>query len=104
MSYFDLQVNGYAGVDFNAGELTTDEIRTACAALQEDGTEGILATIITDGMEAMKGKLKRLVRAREEDGLVREVIAGLHIEGPFLNKADGYIIRGTVHFPRRSTK
>jgi N-acetylglucosamine-6-phosphate deacetylase len=39
----------------------------------------------------MEEKLRRLARAREEDELVREVIAGLHIEGPFLNETDGYI-------------
>ncbi|MFP6866770.1 MAG: N-acetylglucosamine-6-phosphate deacetylase [Roseibacillus sp.] len=91
MSYFDLQVNGYAGVDFNAESLTTGQIRSACEAMKEDGTEGMLATIITDGMESMKGKLRRLVQAREEDELVREVMVGLHIEGPFLNAADGFI-------------
>jgi N-acetylglucosamine-6-phosphate deacetylase len=91
MSYFDLQVNGYAGIDFSATALTTAQVREACVALLEDGTEAILATIITDRMDAMSGKLRRIVRAREEDELVRSVIAGVHIEGPFLNKADGYI-------------
>ena len=91
MSYFDLQVNGYAGIDFNAERLSAGEMRVACEAMKEDGTEGALATIITGSMESMKGKLRNLVRAREEDEVVREVIVGIHIEGPFLNKADGYI-------------
>lgn len=91
MSYFDLQVNGYAGIDFNAASLTAQDVRFACEAMKEDGTEGALATVITDSMESMKEKLQNLVRAREEDELVREVIVGLHIEGPFLNRSDGYI-------------
>ncbi len=91
MRYFDLQVNGYAGIDFNAGAMTTEQVREACAALKEDGTEGFLATVITDEMESMKAKLRVLARAREEDELVRDVMAGLHIEGPFLNETNGYI-------------
>ena len=59
--------------------------------MQEDGTTGALATVITDSIESMKGKLQRLVRAREEDEVVRKVLVGLHIEGPFLNQADGFI-------------
>lgn len=91
MSYFDLQVNGYAGVDFNGAALPPDEARRACEALREDGTEGILATVITDSIPAMVGKLQRIVRARESDELVRKVIVGIHIEGPFLNPEPGYI-------------
>ena len=91
MRYFDLQVNGYAGVDFNSNTLTTEEAKKACSALEEDGTEGILATVITDSVEAMKAKIRRIVRAREEDGTVRRVVVGIHIEGPFLNPADGFI-------------
>ena len=74
MRYFDLQVNGYAGVDFNSNTLTTEEAKKACSALEEDGTEGILATVITDSVEAMKAKIRRIVRAREEDETVRRVV------------------------------
>ena len=54
MRYFDLQVNGYAGIDFNSDTLTTEQAKVACSALEEDGNEGILATIITDSPESMK--------------------------------------------------
>ena len=91
MSYFDLQVNGYAGIDFNGDSLTSEQARSACEALLEDGTTGILATVITDSMEAMKEKLGRIVRVREEDDIVKEVLVGIHIEGPFLNETEGFI-------------
>ena len=73
MRYFDLQVIGYAGVDFNSNTLTTEEAKKACSALEEDGTEGILATVITDSVEAMKAKIRRIVRAREEDGTESQI-------------------------------
>ncbi len=32
--FFDLQVNGYAGVDFNGDQLSAEELRVACEALR----------------------------------------------------------------------
>ena len=45
--FFDLQVNGYAGVDFNQNDLSAEDLHKACTKLKEDGVKGILATIIT---------------------------------------------------------
>ncbi len=53
--------------------------------------DGVLATFITDDFDSLLAKLSNLVRLREEDELARRVIAGFHVEGPFLNPAPGYI-------------
>jgi len=90
MGYFDIQVNGYGGVDFNRDHLSADDLHRACARLRDDGVKGILATIITESPEKMALRLRRLAELREKDDLAREVIAGLHIEGPFLNETAGY--------------
>ena len=90
MGYFDIQVNGYGGVDFNQDDLSPEDLHRACEKLRLDGVEGILATIITEAPEKMIGRLRKLVSLREEDPLARGIIAGLHIEGPFLNPGDGY--------------
>lgn len=86
----DLQVNGYAGVDFNADDLTADGLRLACEAMQRDGVAAAMATVITDGIDAMAARLARLVALRERDELARRLIVGLHVEGPFLNETPGY--------------
>lgn len=39
--YIDLQVNGYAGVDFNSDHLATDEVERVCRQLKVDGTDSI---------------------------------------------------------------
>ncbi|KAA3616340.1 MAG: N-acetylglucosamine-6-phosphate deacetylase [Calditrichaeota bacterium] len=96
-SFFDLQVNGYAGVDFNSDNLSVDEVYRACLQLKEDGVKGILATIITAEIGVIKKRLRFLSRARQEDSLIQEIIAGIHIEGPFLLNQAGY--RG-AHSPR----
>jgi N-acetylglucosamine-6-phosphate deacetylase len=86
----DLQVNGYAGVDFNGDGLTADGLRQACELLRKDGVEGILATIVTDELPSMTARLARIAAIRGQDALVREVVWGIHVEGPFLNETPGY--------------
>jgi N-acetylglucosamine-6-phosphate deacetylase len=88
--YFDLQINGYGGVDFNSDGLTPDALHLCCQKLADDGVAAILATIITADIPVMCRRLKRLVELRQQDSLVERMIAGLHIEGPFLNESKGY--------------
>ena len=89
-AFFDLQVNGYAGVDFNQDELDADQLHRACERLDADGVAGLLATIITDDLSAMCHRLSRLAELREADPLAKRLIAGVHIEGPFLSDREGY--------------
>ena len=87
----DLQVNGYAGVDFNSDDVTVDQIRSACDALRNDQVAAILATVITDSVPNLEHRLRKIVAARKSDPIVAEMIVGIHIEGPFLNPEPGYI-------------
>ncbi len=88
--YFDLQVNGYGGIDFNQNDLNAGQLHAACEKLKEDQVSGILATVITESVDEMARRLRRIAELRERDPLAKEVIAGLHIEGPFINEQDGY--------------
>jgi len=87
----DLQVNGYVGVDFNSNDTTAEDYLRACEALRRDGVEAILATLITDSIDNLCTRLNTIAAARESSPLVKEVITGVHIEGPFLNPEPGYI-------------
>ena len=91
MKPFDLQVNGYAGTDLCSSSLDAEQLHVACRALADDGVDGILATFITADLQSLVAKLSNLIRLREEDELARQVIAGFHVEGPFLNSTLGYI-------------
>lgn len=88
--FFDLQVNGYGGVDFNSDALTGEQLHGACEKLAADGVAGILATVITAEPQAMCRRLSTLHQLRERDPLAARIIAGFHIEGPFLNETAGY--------------
>jgi N-acetylglucosamine-6-phosphate deacetylase len=89
--YVDLQINGYAGVDFNQDDLSDVDLHSACQRLREDGVAGILATIITDDLPQMEARLRRLAAVRQQNPLARELIWGVHIEGPFINATPGYV-------------
>ena len=89
--FIDLQVNGYAGIDFNSDDLSEESILQVCQQLHEDGTDSILATVITAPLDAMIKRIDRLATLIDRFPLVRERFGGIHVEGPFLNPADGFI-------------
>jgi N-acetylglucosamine-6-phosphate deacetylase len=86
---FDIQVNGYAGADFCSRDLTLEQCRRACEALAADGFAAILATVITDSIDGITAKLARLVEFRDRDPAIARMIAGFHVEGPFLSRKPG---------------
>lgn len=88
--YFDIQVNGYAGVDFNQNDLSLEDLNNACTKLAEDGVEGILATIITADFHDMIKRVNNLVSFSRQSEVIANVIKGIHLEGPFINSADGF--------------
>lgn len=88
--FYDIQVNGYAGVDFNQNNMSANEFHKACAQLKDDGVSGMLPTVITANMDDMKIRLANIVRYFKENPLVREIVRGIHIEGPFLVGDKGF--------------
>ncbi len=88
--FFDLQVNGYAGVDFNSDKVSAEDLHCVCTALKADKVLGFLPTIITEHIPVMARRLGNLVLLREADPLAKALIRGFHIEGPFLSSEDGY--------------
>jgi N-acetylglucosamine-6-phosphate deacetylase len=89
--FVDLQLNGYAGVDFNIDNLSAEALHTACERLKSDQAAGALATFVTADVETMCARLRQFCALREQDALVRDVLWGIHIEGPFFNPATGYV-------------
>lgn len=86
---FDIQVNGFAGVDFQRTPSEAD-VRLACEQLEARGVGRILATFITDASDALARKLEAFESFRRSDPLIRRVIVGYHLEGPYLSAELGY--------------
>jgi len=91
MAPFDLQLNGYKGVDFNGDDLSAAALRRACEAVRADGGGRMLATVITDRLDRMVARIARLAELHAADPLVADVMAGIHVEGPFISPQRGYV-------------
>ena len=87
--FLDMQVNGFAAVDFNRPALTGEEVRRATEAMWRTGVTQFLPTVVTAPVRDMLGTLKAIARAREQDPALRRAIPGIHLEGPFLAPEDG---------------
>ena len=89
-SLFDIQVNGFAGVDFQQPDLTGTDLRRAVAGLAAHETRRFFATLITDDVAALAGKFANLERLRAADAAVAAAVCGYHLEGPWLSPEPGY--------------
>ena len=90
MEYIDLQINGAFGVDFNDDSLTAEEFEFACKRLSEIGVQGFLATVITESIETMCQRIRKLAEFIETMPKLRQQVWGIHVEGPFLSDLPGF--------------
>jgi N-acetylglucosamine-6-phosphate deacetylase len=80
---FDLQVNGFGGVDFNAPDLTSDRVTEALQRIHETGVTRCLPTLITSPLERFTRNVRVIARIADP------TIAGIHMEGPYVSAEDG---------------
>lgn len=86
----DLQVNGYASVDFQQDGLTADDLFCAVRALYRDGCGRFLLTLISDEWPLMMKRLAHLRTLRAASAELQHAVAGWHLEGPFLSSEAGF--------------
>ena len=80
---FDLQLNGFGGIDFNAPDLTADRVEEALARVRLTGVTRCLPTLITSSFEDFAASARVLSRVPSP------AIAGIHMEGPYISPEDG---------------
>lgn len=87
-AWIDLQVNGYAGVDYNSPVTPHEEIARSIQVLHSTGTARFFPTVITGSPDNMTGSLQNLAKAKESlaEGGAME---GFHVEGPHISPEDG---------------
>ena len=86
----DLQVNGFAGIDFQQDDLSEADLLHAVEQLGQACCGQVLFTLVTDDWEAMTRRLTRARQLRDAHSALGRAIAGWHIEGPFLSAETGY--------------
>lgn len=85
----DLQINGYAGDDFNTLPFGPELVVRASRALWREGVTSYYPTVITNSPEAIEEAVGVIARACEADPLTDRTVAGIHVEGPFISPEDG---------------
>jgi N-acetylglucosamine-6-phosphate deacetylase len=86
--FIDIQVNGFAGVDYNQPDAPHSEIARSIHTLFETGVTRFYPTVITGAPHAMESALRNLARAKDslpEGG----AMDGFHVEGPHIGIDDG---------------
>jgi N-acetylglucosamine-6-phosphate deacetylase len=87
---FDLQVNGFAGIDFNDAAITADRLDAALEAMLATGVTGCLPTLITAHEHELSDRIRALDAAVATSRLGPRMVAGYHVEGPFLCPEPGF--------------
>ena len=80
---FDLQVNGFGGVDFNSPLTTPEEVHRAIEQLRWRGVTRFLPTLGTSSFERFARCAKTLIQTPHP------AMVGLHMEGPYISPEDG---------------
>jgi len=86
--FIDLQVNGFAGVDYNHPRTPHEEIARSLRAQFATGVTRLYPTVITGAPAEMLECLRNLAAARESlpEG---HAMDGFHVEGPHISPEDG---------------
>ena len=87
--FIDIQVNGFAGVDLNHANFKGDELVGVCRNLLTTGVTRFCPTLITADHKQLARNIEEIRRACERHWLVRKMVLGIHIEGPYINPEDG---------------
>lgn len=85
----DVQVNGYAGVDFSDQELSREQMIEATRALWKEGVTTYLPTVITRDRERLERSFSLLAGMSKDDQMGMS-IPGFHLEGPYLSPLRGF--------------
>ncbi|HEX6068906.1 MAG TPA: hypothetical protein VFZ18_03765 [Longimicrobiaceae bacterium] len=88
---FDLQLNGYAGFDFNSSpeRWTIDDFDRVRAALARRGIAGALPTLITAYADSMVARAARYAEIVARSPALEAAFPLLHVEGPFISSEKG---------------
>jgi len=84
----DIQVNGAMGTDFSVspGWLSN---AGAIWQLVKNGVVSILPTIVTSSVKGTQGAIEKIIQARQYYPVLKKLILGIHLEGPYISTEPG---------------
>jgi N-acetylglucosamine-6-phosphate deacetylase len=88
--FIDIQVNGFKGFDLNGAQPPSPQsVQQMVRSLWPTGVGKVCPTIITNSEEHIIQTLKSIVKACQEDEMIKACIPAVHLEGPFISPEDG---------------
>ncbi len=94
--FADLQLNGFAGIDFSSPDLDSSKFLSVLPAVWKTGVTSFCPTLITNSLENLRQNFRVLEVARQRDRRLAATVPCYHLEGPYLSRAGA---RG-CHDPR----
>jgi N-acetylglucosamine-6-phosphate deacetylase len=86
---FDIQVNGWGGTWFSQANLTPADVARVVRPFLPRGVTRLFPTLITNSFESLKAGFEAIAAACDGDRLVADMVAGCHLEGPYISAEDG---------------
>jgi N-acetylglucosamine-6-phosphate deacetylase len=86
----DIQVNGFAGVDFSDSKLTAERATGVLQAIWKTGVTSFCATLVTNTIEGLERSLRVLEAARRLDARFAYTMPCYHLEGPYISPGEAH--------------
>ncbi|MDE0022504.1 MAG: amidohydrolase family protein [Candidatus Poribacteria bacterium] len=85
----DIQINGYAGVNFNSPTVQPEQLLRMARRVWASGAPLFCPTVITGSRERMRRSIQTIRAAARQDPLFGQSAFGIHVEGPYISPEDG---------------
>ena len=85
----DLQVNGFAGIDYTNLNLNPEDFEKSLQKMLATGVTSCLPTLISASENHLKSCFQALEKGRRNSELAQAMLVGYHLEGPFLSSEEG---------------
>lgn len=83
--FVDIQINGFAGVNFSSPVLEPEQVVSLLPALWKTGVTTVCPTLITNTREQLLRNFRVLEQARRLNPKFAHAVPGYHLEGPYLS-------------------
>jgi N-acetylglucosamine-6-phosphate deacetylase len=83
--FVDIQVNGFAGVDFSSPDLDAEQAISVLPAIWSTGTTTFCPTLITNSLSALARNFAVLERAARTNSDFAHAVPCYHLEGPYIS-------------------
>ncbi|MCA9027532.1 MAG: amidohydrolase family protein [Planctomycetaceae bacterium] len=86
---FDLQINGFGGQWFSDEGLTAEQVLSTLEPHFAHGITRLCPTLITSAFEPLRDGFTAIRQACEQERWADRMVAGCHLEGPYISGEDG---------------